>query len=126
MKKSPQHSGLGLHRISAEQAANEAREPSLSTDRIEKINQEQEDLNKSKQEIELKIKVWIPLIYDSSDWNVKNLEQQKSEEENLIKKKQVVNNLLKQVEEGTLLDIYYIRWVSSIKTLLFNFIIIIT
>lgn len=65
------------------QEENEARED--QEDKIEKINQEQQDLNKSKQEIELKIK---------------NLEQQKSEEQDLIKKKQLVSNLMKQVEDG--------------------------
>jgi len=70
------------------QEGNEAREESENqryTDMMEKINQEEQNLNKSKQEIELKIK---------------NLEQQKAEEQDLIKKKQLVNNLMKEVEEG--------------------------
>lgn len=33
---------------------------------------------------------------------VKNLEQEKYEEEDLLKKKQLINNLMKQVEEGIL------------------------
>jgi len=54
-------------------------------DKISKINLEEENLNKSKQDIERKIK---------------NLEQEKYEEEDLLKKKQLINNLMKQVEEG--------------------------
>ena len=48
------------------QEGNEAREESENqryTDMMEKINQEEQNLNKSKQEIELKIKVWIPHIW---------------------------------------------------------------
>merc|ERR1711874_519170 len=73
------------HHIQAENEAREEEETTSYTEKMEKIKQQQEDLNKSKQEIELKIK---------------NLEQQKSEEQDLIKKKQLVNNLMKEVEEG--------------------------
>merc|ERR1719225_1191570 len=81
------------HEIQENNEAREDRENQRYTDMMEKINLEEQNLNKSKQEIELKIK---------------NLEQQKSEEQDLIKKKQLVNNLMKEVEEGTL-SIYNIK-----------------
>lgn len=57
----------------------------LHQEKIDKINLEEEDLNKSKREIEEKIK---------------NLEHEKSEEQNFLKKKQLISKLMKQVEEG--------------------------